>query len=257
VSTRTPREPRPQPVAIQDLVEDPAIYIRRRTDEHHINEIAEAMRAGATMPPVVVETGTLRLVDGWHRVPATRKVSGDGATINAVFRTYASDKDLVLDAMRENAGHGRKLDTVDKVRSLALAEQLGADDASIASALRVTIEKLGTLRLRIATRVSFAGIVQPGADLSDEGEPMPSAVIRVPLKYSVVHLSGKELTEEQEDAIKLAPGVSYRLLVRQLRSALTTGLLDPDDERLLTQLRALQGDLRRYLASRPAPAPIS
>jgi hypothetical protein len=52
------------------LVIDFSIYPRQAIDDQHVSALAEVLRAGGTLPPIVAECGTLRTVDGMHRIRA-------------------------------------------------------------------------------------------------------------------------------------------------------------------------------------------
>ena len=64
---------------IAGLVMDPATQSRARLSDEVIAEYAEAMRAGATFPPVTAfgADGEAYLADGWHRVLAARESGVD------------------------------------------------------------------------------------------------------------------------------------------------------------------------------------
>src|SRR5690606_31231358 len=92
---------------------------------HNVKALADALAARAELPPVVVDKKSRRVVDGVHRVKAHLKYHGDDATISIIEKTYKSDGELFLDAMRYNASHGARLDPHDKTHCVIVAEKLG------------------------------------------------------------------------------------------------------------------------------------
>lgn len=56
-----------------------------------MRQLAESLQAGATLPPIVVERETSRVVDGFHRVEAHRRVYGREAMIEVIEKEYASE----------------------------------------------------------------------------------------------------------------------------------------------------------------------
>lgn len=57
-------------VRVDKLVCDLTRYPRARVDLQHVERIADAIQAGASIPPVIVWKGRDRVVDGIHRVKA-------------------------------------------------------------------------------------------------------------------------------------------------------------------------------------------
>jgi len=57
-------------VALADLVLDYELYPRVRLSDMYVAELAEALRSGVVLPPVVVDRASNRVVDGFHRVKA-------------------------------------------------------------------------------------------------------------------------------------------------------------------------------------------
>ena len=96
-------------VKATELVQDYDLYPRAQVDGYHVREIAEALEAGVSMPPVIAEKGTKRVVDGFHRIRAAQKIHGATAKIEVVFKVYGSEAELFREAMRLNADHGRNL----------------------------------------------------------------------------------------------------------------------------------------------------
>lgn len=225
-------------VPLAHLVEDTQVYPRHTVDAVHVGQLVQALRAGALLPPVVAEAKTLRLVDGWHRVRAYHRFLGPTGVISVETRTYASEADLLMDAIRLNSAHGRRLDRVDQVRAILLAEHAGAVTEQIALAMHLPIERIERLRVRVAEAPS-------GNGLSD------GVVVQIALKRPMIHFAGRELTEEQAKAHESMGGTSFLLQVWQIREALRLDLMNRADERLMAALAELSDELTRYLGAVP------
>jgi hypothetical protein len=232
-----------QQIPVASLVEDWSVYPRHAVDDAHVASLALAMKAGAEFPPIVVERLADglpgRIVDGWHRVRAARRVVGPEAVIAAELRTYANEADLVVDAVALNATHGRRMDRIDQVRAVWLLDEHGVTAQRIAAVLEVPPERVVKLQLRTAEMP--AGVANGGS--------IPGTR-RIALKPGARHLVGQTLTEDQARAHVSAPGVSYLLLARQLKEAMESKLLDDHDEKLMQELRRLAGVLGTYLRER-------
>jgi hypothetical protein len=137
-------------VPLAQLLEDMSVYPRHTVDDVYVSQLAEALRAGANLPLVVAEASSKRIVDGWHRVRAYRKVLGAEGVIDVDLRTFKDEAELLLAAISMNAAHGRKLDRIDQVRSVLLAQEAGVAAPRIALALNITPARVETLRVRVA-----------------------------------------------------------------------------------------------------------
>ena len=209
-------------VKASELVFDFGVYPRAAVDKQHVGYIAQAIQAGAEMPPVVVCKKTRRIVDGFHRTRAMQQIHGPDAPVTIVEKTYRDEKALFLDTVRYNSSHGRNLTTYDRAHCSILATNLGIDDAAIASALHVSEQYLGDLR------VDRAAVVGEGA-----------AGLHVPIKRTIRHMAGKHLTQEQARANESLSGMNQLFYVNQVITLIEAGLLDTANEPLLTGLRRL------------------
>jgi ParB-like chromosome segregation protein Spo0J len=223
-------------VPIAELVEDMTIYPRHTVDEQYVASLVLALRAGTQLPPIVADKKSKRLVDGWHRLRAYRRVVGDTAAVDVDLRTYKSEAAILLDTIALNSTHGRKLDRVDQVRVVMLAERAGITAVQIASVLHIPTERVDTLRVRVAT-------LPEGGN----GQAVPGTN-SVALKRPVAHLAGTMLTAEQAARLRSVPGTSYLLVARQLIDAVRHKLLNPSDAKLRESLIELREVLTTYLS---------
>jgi hypothetical protein len=224
-----------QHLPLATLVEDMSVYPRHAVDEVHVGTLVQALQAGATLPPLVADKASKKIVDGWHRARAYKRVLGADAVVDVELRAYASEDALLLDAIALNAAHGRKLDKIDQVRAVVLADQRGIATPLIATAMHIPQEKIEPLRVRVARAPSGSRGTVTGTQ---------TVVLKRPLR----HLEGHTLSEEQVKAAAGAPGTSYLLLAHQLRDGLRCGLVNLSDATLVAALRELQGALAGALA---------
>lgn len=218
-------------VCLSSLIEDFDLYPRHDVDAVHVAELAEAITAGAKLPPPVIDEATMRIVDGWHRVRAWRRVLGEDEDITVELIRCQSEDELLLEAVRRNAAHGKRLQRIDQVRIIHMAEQRGIPEIKIRAALQITEDQARRLRVRIAVE-----------------KPTREPVV---LKRALLHLSGRSLTAAQAAAVRSAPGTQYSLLVQQLLDAARHGFLDAEDERLRDLIEELVEALQEWLESAP------
>lgn len=223
-------------IPLAELVEDLTIYPRHAVDDANVQSLALALEAGHELPPIVVCSKTKRVADGWHRCRAYRRIHGPGATVPVTFRDYKTEAELVEDAIRLNAAHGRRMDSIDQTRAVLMLERYGLASERIALALHVPEARVEKLRLRVATARVATDQTVPGTR-------------QITLKRCVSHLAGTQLTREQAEAHESAPGTSYLLIAKQLRDAIRTGLADREDERLVAMLAELHAEIDSLIAS--------
>ena len=209
-------------VKIARLVEDLAIYPRHSVDGAHVSALEEAIRSGAHIPPVVVDDRTMRIVDGFHRCRALRRIYGDGAEIDAELVKYKTEKDVLADAIKRNTSHGLKLQRVDQTRCILMLRGVGATDEEIQRSLSVTQGRFKTLTLNVAK------IECDGSSKS------------IAIKRCISHKRGNTLTAKQAEAHKRAPGVSYLLIATQLYDAMKEEMLDMENPRMVEKLKQIK-----------------
>lgn len=221
-------------VKIAELIEDMDLYPRHAVDDRHVSQIALALEAGEKLPPIVVDRKSKRTVDGFHRVRAVKRVHGPEASIEVEWKEYSSQKEMILDAIRLNSHHGRRLDSMDQVRAIIMAEAVGCSAKVIAAALCVPQGRVELLRIRVAN-------VAPSVE---SAVPHSSTVA---LKRPVFHMAGKRLTKEQAEAHQSMPGTSFELLCMQLIKAMDHDLIDRENVVTMKALHDLRAALIRYL----------
>lgn len=204
---------------LSELVLDFEIYPRGSVDSHHVGEIAEAIRAGSVMPPLVIEKKSKRLVDGFHRFKALMRLNEETWEVDCIEKAYANEAALFLDSMRYNAAHGRALTQHDKVHCLILADKLQISPEQVAEALRITTDRIGQL---MTNRIGTSG-----------GRP-------IALKQTIRHMRGKALTPEQVTANDKLSGMNALFYVNQLLTLIENDLIDQTNEELMQGLDKLR-----------------
>lgn len=94
-----------------DIVFDPAIYPRGEWSAKTIERYADAIAAGETLPPIILEATTNRLLDGLHRWKAHQQLGL--AEIEADFQTIPEGVPPKLYAASLSARHGDRMTSED------------------------------------------------------------------------------------------------------------------------------------------------
>jgi hypothetical protein len=105
---------------------------------------------------------------------------------------------------------------------------LGLDDATIAKCLHLTVDKVTEL---VIDRTARHGRIS------------------VPLKRTISHMAGKQLTKPQVDANDRLSGMNQVFYVNQIITLIENKLLNKEDAKLLSRLRVLHGLLDDILVA--------
>lgn len=215
-------------VPLAKLVEDTSIYPRHQVDDSHVRNLARAVKAGAHLPPIVVERSSLRIVDGFHRSRAYRKALGDEGAVPAEFRSYKTEAALLRDAVHLNSSHGRPLGSADQTRAALLLQEVGLGAEEIAVALNTEPAYVQRILVRIALVDDEPRAAKPSLWPARGEEP-------------------RSVSEEQYAVHRSASGWRHGQTIRSLTRELNAGLVDVERHReLLAGLRdAVDAVLRR------------
>lgn len=222
-------------IELRKLVVDFSLYPRASVDSQQISYLRESDDAGCILPPIVIEKSSNRIVDGVHRYKMWLRKYDDKHKIPVIEKSYSTESELLLDAIRLNAPHGRMLDTHDKAHCIILAEKLHIPDDELASALSLTIEKVGKLK------TGRIGELHIGKTIS-----------HIPLKNTIRHMSGKSLTKAQSEANQQLGGMNQVFYVNQVILLLDNNLIDFNNENLISRMIVLKEKLNKLLKTKKA-----
>lgn len=215
-------------VKVSTLVLDFTVYPRHRLDDVNLRTIRESVAAGETLPPVIADTKTKRVADGFHRVTELLRRDPD-ANIAVEFIDYDDDKALFLDAVRRNARHGARLSPYDRARCLELANVLTIDPTAIAGALAVSVDVTAKIR---AARTAF----------DPNGAPLQ-------LKRPFRHRAGQTLNETEMHANEKSSGWTARFHADQIVMLLGADAVDLSDDATIDSLRKCGEMIAQALAA--------
>lgn len=210
-------------VQLDDVVLDEALYPRARRDEATVSRYAGAMAEGADFPPIVLETGTGRLLDGWHRVDAARACGRD--SFAADQHTVPEGMDARLYAASLSAKHGlpvadadlqeiaRELYRADESLNVTeVARQLGRARRTVQGWVQEIADEreVERERLRMARRLAVALLAAGGWNQSEIAEALG-------VHRNTVHNDGELATDVQLDEGLLRSALD--LIPRDIRAA--------------------------------------
>lgn len=181
-------------LAFNKIVLDDRIYPRTHVNEFNIARLAHAFDSGATFPPLTIESGSNRLVDGWHRYE-TYKRKGV-ATVEVTKKAYTTEADLFADAVRLNIGHGEPLDQFTIRNAIIRLNRYGYSREQITEVVRLPADQLDKIERGFASS-------------KETGEP-------IALKGGLNHLRGQSLDGQQQQVNRNYSGGKAVFYVRQI-----------------------------------------
>lgn len=219
-------------IKLSELILDYNIYPRREVDAHHAAIIQEAIEGGAVLPPMVIEKKTKRVVDGFHRHRAYRRISRNDSNfvVTCIEKTYRSEAELFLDAMRYNAEHGRALTKFDRTHCVLLAQQLEIADKDIAKVLHIQVDAVQQL------------VVDRSAYGSGGKQQL------TPIKATIRHKAGQKLSKSQVECNAKLGGMNPSFYANQLIMLVQNDLINRKDENVIAKLQLLAELLDTFLA---------
>ena len=136
---------------ISELTIDSELYPRIKSGWLTAYQYAQAMKANSVFPPITV--GIYRqkkyVVDGVHRIEAKKMLKEE--YIDAIVKTYKSEREMFVDAVKLNSAHGRQLSVQEKVRIIDKLKNMRFKLQEISELIKVPIDKIGLLQQRIIT----------------------------------------------------------------------------------------------------------
>lgn len=211
----------------------PEHYNRTNVDGIYVAHLADALKAGVTLPPIRVERETLEVVDGVHRWHAHRKMYGPDYQIAVMRLSFNNAEEKFLAGLRENAHHGRALAPLDMKHCIELAERLAFDLERVQVALAISPERFTRYAAEFAHTESGQKVILP---------------------RSMRHLAGQIVPDASMQTIRSADGSTLRAHARQLIRALSRGLVDWVDEDTVATLHELHEMLARVLPAKQGAA---
>lgn len=223
-------------IPVASLKFDPAIYPRAWHSEEQVAQLQEAIAAGATLPPIIVDRDTMRIVDGVHRWKRAQ-AAGD-ETILAELRNFETEQDVFEAAIAANARHGYGYFEIDREHIYRRAASLNLSVERIAKALCCTVEKVEAVT-RGFVKVEMPGPIQPKAEKPKTWNPN---------KARPHH--GNPRREPLPPPTE-APGASQMSYVNHLIVAIQNGRIDYRQDRITYALHNLAELIRTKVPKHP------
>jgi hypothetical protein len=189
-------------VKLSDIVLDDSIYPRSSVNAFNVARLVAAAKTGAKFPPLIVEAGSFRLVDGRHRYGAYSELQIE--SVEAVAKSYSSEADLFADAVRYNVSHGLALDQYSINNAIIRLGQMGLSKEAIGEIVRLPVDRLEK--------------IEKGFGISTvDGKP-------IAVKGGLKHFAGQVLTPQQVATNRHYGGMKAGFYINQIASLLENNM---------------------------------
>lgn len=167
-------KPTEMPIAL--IRTDAGTQTRAGINNEWVAEIADAMKAEAEIPPVVVFSDGIEcfMGDGFHRVLAACRIGRE--TITAIVHT-GTREDALIYALGANAAHGERRTNADKRNcvTIALREFPRWSDRKIAETCGVSYMTVNRIRDELSQSDTTPPATRTGRDGKEYKAPQPKA----------------------------------------------------------------------------------
>jgi len=238
-----------QKININEVILDYNLYPRMQIDSFHVSHMLDSLEANVELPPIIIDKNSKKVIDGFHRVDAFRRFYKKEKTkgkllIPAILKTYQTEAEMFIDAMKYNSSHGRMLTEYDRAHCIILAENLNISVDITSEALTITCKKYDELK------ACHLGELKHSPHLINKkgNKTAKYKTELIPLKNTIRHKAGTELTEKQVETNKKLQGMEQSFYVNQIISLIESDLLNTENEYLMKRLEILNELLENVLA---------
>lgn len=242
-------------IRLGDIIVDPTYQVRKRTSGHKVKEYAAAMRNGDEFPPITVESGTMKVVDGFTRFEAYQREYGPDHKIPASVESFDKPGDRIAYAAKRNMQNGYSLDQWERENVVATLRAYGYKAADIAPVVNWTVERVDSYVGVIVSTGKRKKTVK--RDTPDQENVTNNTVVfngpkgqeQAALKGGLGHLRGKTVPRQVAENIRdHYTGNSARFIARQLLYRITDHTVNVDDPATMKELQELHAALGEFLA---------
>ena len=157
-------------LSIGEIIIDAGTQVRAQIDEAIVEEYAEHLAAGGTLPPVTAfrDGGSTYLADGFHRLRAHQRA--ERTEIEAQVQT-GTREDALWCALGANRAHGHRLTSADKKHAIELALEVWPDRSQrrIAAQIGCSQRYVGKVRAQVRTSSHL-----PDRTVGSDGKSYPA-----------------------------------------------------------------------------------
>jgi hypothetical protein len=240
-----------------DIIIDPTYQVRKRTNGQKVAEYATAKENGDVFPPITIEKDTNKVIDGFTRVEAFKRVLSPDDKIEVIVKTFGSEAERIEYAASMNVKNGYSLDKWERGDVLTKLRNFGYNTEKIANVINWPVDTVNTY-LGVRVRTIGSGKRKVRRDENAQGTRPNGVSVQGherPLKGGMPHLRGKEVDESVFTNIRdHYVGQSAAFLARQILYRIEDGTLNEEDPKEIEILTKLRDEFTAYLSAKEKTA---
>ena len=204
---------------VEDVKVKESIYPRMYVDFVTGARYYNALRSGATFPPIAVAVLNEEyvLIDGAHRLKAFQQCKKKTIPTE-ILTDLKTEQEMYVEAVKRNIGHGRQFSTQEVTQIAMTLQEWNLTDEAIAEIIRIPATEISPFILKRMTRIT-----ETNEDIS----------LKSPLK----HLAGTPLSDVINQ--KGLPGTSQVVLIDTLIALVKNNWIDIDSELVMEKIAKL------------------
>lgn len=227
---------RKKTVKVLELILDWKLWPRHeagKLDSTNVAKLKAILVDGRSFnTPIIVDSKSLRVIDGFHRCRALSDVLGDDAEIEVTLRDYENEIAMRIDAAHSANSGSLQLTPKDKVHFALGMRRDHIPWPLIADALDMDVERVRKL-------------VEGRSVMTQDGERIAVSAAVQPLAES---LDGKKANSDQEHFARTANGNPPMMHARMLLNAMKARGAIEYDEQAVAVLRELADAIAEVLS---------
>lgn len=229
-------------VKVLELVMDWKLWPRHeagKLDTTNLAKLRDILKSGRSFnTPMIVDSKSLRITNGFHRSRAFLDVFGDDVEAEVILRDYADETAMRIDSARQANSGDLQLTPKDKVHFALGMRRDRVPWPLIADALDMDVERVRKL-------------VEGRSITTQDGVRIAVSAAVAPLAE---HLEGRKADSEQEHFARTANGSPPAMHVRMTLNALRAEGAIVYDEKMISMLRELWEVIGAILKKIKVPA---
>jgi len=136
-------------ISLSLLIMDYDIYPRHKISSYHVNELSQSIQGGAKFPPIAWDKNSKKILDGFHRVSAYKRIYGLEYEVEG-FEIDCKDKsEMIIRGFEYNDKHGLRLSAWDKARFISIARANSISEELIIKTMNTPVKRIDVLKRRI------------------------------------------------------------------------------------------------------------
>jgi len=161
-----------QTIRLGDIVIDPTYQIRMKVDSSKVTEykIVLELNQYNPFPPITVELGTNKLVCGFTRYEAYKKLYTPDYEVDVITMGFKTDLERISYATEDNMTHGQPLGSWDKKNIVDRMLKIGASVKAISDLIKWKIDRIEKLAGVVVVTRTAKTKQEPTSSDSEETE---------------------------------------------------------------------------------------